>query len=321
MIEASLDRETGSDTTNDIAGNRAPPAADTTKIAPQVQDEGADTGDDLDLLVDDGEESADASADAADATDTDAERPAWQRPEGLEGDELVAWKGAQGLPVEPDDIEVELELKEGQQVTEVGQQLIDGVKAFAVEHDMPGQTVNGLVQWYQQQIDAQQAKLKEADAAHQKAARAALSEAEIAAVKSASKGLPQDLRQMLREARLPDGRLLQNQPAVLRMLAGLNAKGKATRMDNAAADEQEIERIKLVRRNNIQDYYSQDLHLKLERLESRKAARAPAPEGPRPTDKAREAEIRKAMARDFEAYSRSPMRNELTEIMRRRGAE
>ena len=203
----------GTDTTG---GPVAPPPA---SPAPTEHDGAGDT--DLDLLSDEGEEGADDGEPGADAADADADagRRAWQRPDGIEGDALANWKEQQGLPTDPDGYSIDLELGEGQTITETGQQLINGLKEFAVEHDLPPPAVSKLAQWYDDQVKAQQAKLAEADKALRVETKATLQEqwgsayaSRIEFAREGARVLPAALRQALRGARTADGRSIDNLP-------------------------------------------------------------------------------------------------------------
>jgi hypothetical protein len=111
---------------------------------------------------DDGQDgSLDASEHGADADDDvsaegEAPRHPWQRPDNLSEDDLVAWKEKQGLPQTEADYQIDL--PEGQEITEAGRPIVDSFLGFAVEHDLPEATVNKAIQWFNEHAVEAQSK-------------------------------------------------------------------------------------------------------------------------------------------------------------------
>jgi hypothetical protein len=144
-----------------------------------------------DAWLDVGDDDTHAEAPAEDTSD----RPAWSRPEGLEGDALAQWKERQNLPVDADDYEVKL--AEGERFSEIGEQMVDSLRTLATELDMPAATPQKLVDWYRKQEQAYRGRLAENDKVVKRATVAALRDtwgdlfaANKAIVDAAFKGLP-----------------------------------------------------------------------------------------------------------------------------------
>lgn len=216
-----------------------------------------------------GEEEGDAEATDGEGEPTETEpsdegeRLPWQRPEGLEGDALVEWKESQGLPVSADEYEIDLDLQEGQTISEVGQELLDGLKSLAVEADMlPGQPEK-VAKWYQSFLNGQQARLVEAE----RTARADL----VANLKdelgdgfagfkteldTAFKGLPPDLRAALKTARTADGLPLMVRADVVRLIHGLNKSQPSPQLlqGGRAAMQEELRALDQLMYTDIDQY-------------------------------------------------------------------
>lgn len=278
--------------------------------------------DDIDLLdldADDGEEAAStdvASTDAPQQRDTDTTgRPSWQRPEGLEGDELVEWKEAQGLPIDAEGYEVNLDLKEGQRITEAGQQLIDGLKGFAVDHDLAPPAVNSLVNWYNQQIEAQYAKRAEADKTLRTETRDTLTERwgdayaeRLEIAKEGARVLPQALRAMLKEARTPDGRRIANTVELRQALFEIGRLRSEGHNNVLPSDEERLAEITKIRdTQGIDEYRAKGLDREsleiMRRIDAAKT-QARVPGTLTPAEEAEERELIQMMQTDIHAYSR-----------------
>jgi hypothetical protein len=242
-----------------------PEAASSTEKAPASASEAtpapAEKSADLDLL-----DTGDPAVAAPPAEPADnADRPAWQRPDGLEGDALAQWKEAQGLPTDAAGYEIDLGLGEGQSITETGQQLIDGLKEFAVANDLPAPTVSGLVKWYDAQLKAQQAKLAEGDKTLRASTHATLSkqwgsiyDQRIKVAKEGAKLFPESVREMLKTARTPDGRRVSDTPEfaeALLAIGRLAQKGKNV----PTSDEDRLAEIDNVMNTDIDAYKRQGL--------------------------------------------------------------
>ena len=99
--------------------------------------------------------------DAGPAVEEQTDTPAWQRPEGLEGDALTQWKEERDLPTDAGDYEVQL--GEGETISEFGGQMVDSLRELAVELDMPASTPQKLVEWYRAQEQGLRGRLAEND--------------------------------------------------------------------------------------------------------------------------------------------------------------
>jgi hypothetical protein len=190
---------------------------------------------------DDGEDgSLDASEDGADADDDvsaegEAERFPWQRPEELSDDELAEWKEKQGLPQTEADYQIEL--PEGQEITDAGRPIVDSFLGFAVEHDLPEATVSKAIQWYNEHAVEMQAKRdaarKDGDKASKQAAEEVLQDLwedqykdNIAVATAGLETLPKSLQKALRAARGHDGRKLLHDPEMAQLLFDLGARAQ-----------------------------------------------------------------------------------------------
>jgi hypothetical protein len=205
----------------------------------------------LGLLEEADDGGVDAREDGDEADDQDAaesERFPWQRPEGLSDDELAEWKEKQGLPQTAEDYEIEL--PEGQTISEAGRPIVDSFLAFAAEHDLPEATVSKAIQWFsERQVELQaerETARKEGDRASKQVAEAALQDRwgtddyaeNLKTANAGLKTLPKELRSALREARLPDGSRLQNMPELIELLYSIGAAQEGE--DAPSTDRKEI---------------------------------------------------------------------------------
>jgi hypothetical protein len=293
---------TGIDTTG---GAAAPPPS---SPAP-AEHEGAD---DLDLLADDYD--GDDGDDGTDATEADAgaDRPAWARPEGLEGDALAQWKSDQGLPTSADDYEVEIDLREGEAITESGQHLINGLKDFAVQNDLPPPAVSGLVKWYDAQVKAQQAARAEADKVQRKSTRDTLTQKwagafdqRMTVAKEGARLLPQGLREALKTARTPDGKRVGDLPELAEALLAI---GRLTQQGKSVptSDQDRLAEIENVLRSDVGEYRRQGLDKEhLEILRKRDGNAQARPRGTlTAAEEAEERDLVQQMSTDIDSHRR-----------------
>jgi hypothetical protein len=227
-------------------------------------------------------EAADESVDGDAPTETEPEAALlpWQRPEGLSDDELADWKEKQGLPQAAEDYE--LELPEGQTITDAGRPIVDSFLQFAVEHDLPEATVSKAILWFNERqaeaVAQRDAARKEGDAASKLAATEALQdrwgtdeyEDNLAVATAGLKSLPDALQKALRAARGPDGRKLLHDPDMAELLLNLGARveesgsGSSDPNDGKAMDRQqaalrkELEAITKLMRTDIDAYRNQN---------------------------------------------------------------
>jgi hypothetical protein len=294
--------------------------------------------DDLDLLGDDGEDDGTAADDGvetdAPADEPDTERPAWQRPDGLDGDALIDWKEAQGLPTDPDGYTIDLKLGEGEQVTEVGQQLLAGLKQFGVENDMPEPALNGLANWYNDQLKALQAKFAESDKALRTETRNVLTQKWAGAydhrmevVKAGARLLPQGLRAALKVARTPDGRRVSDTPEfaeALLAIGRLTTKGKQA----VTSDDQRRADIEKIMNTDIDRYNREGLGQEYLALARKRDATPVRTVTLSPAEAAEELELLQHMSEDVGAYQHRQWRgsgktgsDRLLELRRKRAGE
>jgi hypothetical protein len=264
---------------------------------------------DFDLLADDASaDDGDDGASGAPAAGADAPRPPWQRPEGLEGDALAEWKAEQGLPTDAAGYEVELALREGETITEVGQQLIDGLKGFAVEHDLPPAAVNGLARWYDAHVKGLQAKVAEGDKTQRHATRDTLTQKwagaydqRMAIAKEGAKLFPDSVRAMLKVARTPDGRKVSDTPEfaeALLALGRLSQKGKPM----PTSDDDRLAKIQNVMRTDISAYRAKGLDKEYLALMQKKEVAQTRPGALTAAEEAEERELTQLMHTDIGTY-------------------
>ncbi len=309
MTDEALDQQPGAAGPETATGtDQAPAAIPAPHVAEQADDGDLDL---LDLDADPGDgEGEDAADTSAAQPPEDAERPAWQRPEGLKGDDLVDWKLEQGLPTDVTGYEVKLDLAEGQTITETGQLLIDGLKTFAVEHDLSPPAVNGLAKWYDAQVKAQQAKLAESDKALRTETQATLTEKwrgsyepRMEVAREGARLLPQPLRAMLRVARTPDGRRIAHTSEFAEAMLAIGRLRTGKGASVQTSDEERLAEIASVRTANIDDYYAKGLDKEALEVGRRIAAKGqPAPVALSPADAQEERELVQLLSEDVDSY-------------------
>jgi hypothetical protein len=315
MTDNNLDQapaDTGTDTTGSVGTDKAPASAPAADAGHNEADDG-----DIDLLDgyegEEGGEPADASA----AQQTDAgDRPAWQRPEGLDGDALAEWKERQGLPTDVAGYEIKLDLREGEQISEVGQQLIDGLKDFAVENDLPPPAINSLANWYNKQIEAHQTRLAESDRTLRAETRDVLTERwgdtyadRMQIAKEGVRVLPQALRQMLKEARTPDGKRITHTPEFALALYEIGRLRGRKGNTVPPTDDQRLAEITKVMNSDIDAYRAQGLDKeRLDIMRKREGNRQSTPSTLTPAEAQEAADLVQMMQTDIDTYRYKPYR-------------
>jgi hypothetical protein len=314
MTDDDLNQEsadTGTDTTG--SADKAPASAPAPEVA--QQHDGSDI-DLLDLDAGEGDDGVDAGADASAAQPADnANRPAWQRPDGIDGDDLSAWKEQQGLPVEAAGYEVRL--GEGETFSEFGNQMVDGLRSLAVDLDMPAAVPQRLVEWYREQERAHQARLAENDKALRAETRDVLTERwgdtyadRMTVAKEGVRVLPQALRAMLKDARAADGRRITHTPEFAQALFEIGRLRTRNGAPVQTTDDQRLTEISQVMNSDIDRYRREGLdkeHVDL--LRKRDAtAQARRPGTLTPAETQEEAELVQMMHTDIDAYRYRPYR-------------
>ena len=146
-------------------------------------------------------------------------------PEGATAEQLTAWKKEQGLPEKPEGYIVALKLPDGVVPGEADKPLLDSVAKMAFDKNIPVETVNTFTSWFYQMQDQQMAAREEADQKYHDESLAAVSQewgkelkvnqnyiANILAV------APDGVADQILTARLPNGRLLGDDPGALKFL-------------------------------------------------------------------------------------------------------
>jgi hypothetical protein len=196
----------------ETTGATTPPVDSVTGNPPAPPaDQHLETADEaLDLLADDGED--DGGEPEGDAAPEASVKPIGPSEDATE-EQIAEWRAEHGVPDDPTGYEAPA--VEG---VEWNTEALNPIHEIAHRHNVPKLAVADALVAYAKQVQAQHAAVKQRDAENAKAVRSALSADEIAAVKSAAKAMPAQLRQMLNQARGPDGTRVINNPEVLRMI-------------------------------------------------------------------------------------------------------
>lgn len=191
-------------------------------------------------------------------------------PENPSEQELAEYRRAHGIPDKPDGYKIE-GLPRGFEFAEEDQPMLSSFLKAAHEGNMPPQEVNRMVGWYASAVKAQIDATNEADLDFAQSAEDALRaewgpeyRRNVKAVNNYIGGLPGGLGEVIANARGPDGRLLGDNPAVIKFIADLAVAanpgatfvagdGSAKSMD---ARKAEIEKI---RKTDIDRYFKDGL--------------------------------------------------------------
>jgi hypothetical protein len=116
---------------------------------------------------------------------------------------------------------------------------------------------------YGERVQALQADIKRRDVANVKAAKAALSSAELAAAKSAFKAMPADLQRLLAQSRAADGTRIINNIGVLKMITttfGTGGDSPVPQQGQRAALQQELAELNAIRDRDVSELYMRELN-------------------------------------------------------------
>jgi hypothetical protein len=142
-------------------------------------------------------------------------------------EELATWRQENGIPESPD--KYDLKFDDGLVIGEEDQPIIDSFLQAAHEKNMPPDQAKHLVKWWydnqQQQAEARMAQ----DVSQRDATMDELNadwggefRGNINRVESLLTQFPEEARESIREARLPDGTYLFNNPDILRGLVNIS---------------------------------------------------------------------------------------------------
>ena len=155
-----------------------------------------DASTEADLLSDDdGADDGEGEADGDEAPETSV-KPIGPGDDATDA-ELDAWRAEHGVPDDPTDYSAPA-IDGIEWDAEALSPILEAVHA----HNIPQAAVADALAKYAERVKEQQTEIRQRDRENAKAVRAEFSEAEIAAVKSAARAMPAELRKMLNTARL-----------------------------------------------------------------------------------------------------------------------
>lgn len=182
-------------------------------------------------------------------------------------EEVAAWKAENGIPEKPGEY---LSDMEGLIIGEEDKPAFDSMLEFAAHNNMPRQYVQGIVKWYDSFKEQQEQAMQQSDAEYVRAAEDKLRQEwggefrmNQNAVKSfAINAFGEELASEIFNARLPDGSLFGNNPALNMAFASLarELNPAATVVPGAGANsmqaiESELAQIRKFVRTNRDEYF------------------------------------------------------------------
>lgn len=197
-------------------------------------------------------------------------------------EEKAAWRKEQNVP---DAVEgYKLDLPKGIVVGEADKPGMERLAAFAHTNHWTSAQYNQVAQAYYAELDAQTAARDEADAQYREEAQTTLRadwgpadyRTNLNAMGNLLNGAPKDVKDSIMASRAPDGRMLGDNPNVLKWLAqvGLDLNPAATLMPaggaNAKGIDAELEEIRKLNREDP-DKYDADKKLQAREIELRDA--------------------------------------------------
>jgi hypothetical protein len=204
--------------------------------------------------------------------------PASPFPDKGTPEEQKAWREAQGVPLDVKDYKVEL--PEGLVLAENDKAGAERLAAFAHKNNWTPQQYNGVLAAYYDQVDFANNKRVEADAQFHDEADAALRDVwkgidykrNTQAIRNMLEAAPKGLEERLFGGRTADGRLIGDDPEVLKWMAGLalDLNPAASLLPTGAQNPQglasELEKIRSFRKSDP-DGYERDKGMQARELE------------------------------------------------------
>jgi hypothetical protein len=202
-------------------------------------------------------------------------------PENATAEEKATWRKENGLPEKADDYVTNLALPSGIVIGEAEKPVVSALAAVAHEGNIDPKAFNGLVSKYYELQDQQRQAQEDADAQYKVTAEDALRKdwqgadyrRNLTAVNNLLATWPEGVAQSLLGGRGPDGRLLGDNPALIRQLASLalELNPAATLVPSGTTDAGKTvaSRLKEIRelRRNDPDKYERDKDIQKEELE------------------------------------------------------
>lgn len=153
-------------------------------------------------------------------------KPALAPPEGATPEQAAAWRKEMGLPEKPEAYTPAL--GNGLVVGEEDKPLLEGFKQAAYDANMTPDQFNKALNWYYTQLDQTRTQQSENDALHRREAEDALRaewgaeyRGNVTAIKNIGDMFPDGSFDRLISGRTADGKLIGDDPAILRGLAML----------------------------------------------------------------------------------------------------
>jgi hypothetical protein len=210
-------------------------------------------------------------------------------PEKGTDDEKAAWRKDNGVPDAADKYEVKLE---GVVFGDADKPGLDRLSAFAHAKNWTNDQYNAVLDAYHHEVEARNAAMDQADAQFRTEAENDLRatwkgeyQTNLAAMKNfMAATMPTETAQTLMASRTPDGRLLGDNPAILKWLTQVarDANPEATLLPPSGVEwkgaEAELEGIRKMRRENP-DAYDADKKLQAREVELIAATQAKAARG------------------------------------------
>jgi hypothetical protein len=143
-------------------------------------------------------------------------------------DDLKAWRAENGIPDAPDGYFEKIELPTGVTLGEADKPFANSFADYAHKEHMTPKQVSAAMAWYYDTVDKQSLQTETADATFKDQARDALHQewrgdfkANMNAAQSVIQTAPQEVKDRLFGGRTADGKIVGNDPAVMKWLAGL----------------------------------------------------------------------------------------------------
>jgi len=182
-------------------------------------------------------------------------------------EEQAAWRKDQGIP--PDPKEYKVELPSGMVLGEADKPGVERLTAFAHKNNWTPQQLNGVLAAYYNEADAVKAQREEADATHHDQSDALLRQdwagadykRNLQAINNFLDTGPKEVKERLMGGRTAEGRLIANDPVMLKWLAqvALDANPAAALLPTGSQNMQgvgtRLDQLKTLVANRTSEYY------------------------------------------------------------------
>lgn len=156
------------------------------------------------------------------------------RPADNDADALKAWRDERGVPETAEAYLENLKLPSGKQLGDTDKPIVEHYAQFALKHDLPQDAVNKNVEWYYSYLEnlAEQ-QAEEDNTFHDKSVDTLKEEWGVAdyqrninSIGALFSDASEDMTVKVLASRTPDGRLLGDDPEVLKWFAGVAKEAK-----------------------------------------------------------------------------------------------